>query len=143
MDDFFFAPEMMAFAVPYDEVPTLPPEGARAALGSAVGLAISAIAASVWSKTVNQTWNFNADADRRRRWGLAGVTLVAATAGASIAARRGTKRSAGIGAALGTMLGQVPVIWDPSIANTHPVLTNVWQYGMPVAGALLGVNVTR
>lgn len=45
-----------------------------------------------------------------------------------------------IGTSLGVLVGQAPLFWDPFLIKRYPVMGNIWQYGVPIGGALLGVN---
>lgn len=118
------------------------PTGGRAALGAAAGLSFAMLAAAAWAKLEHDQWDPNIPT-RRARWGLAGAWLLGATAGASVAARPGTRYAAAVGTALGVVVTQVPLILDPAFVNNHPILGNIWQYGVPIAGAVLGVNAVN
>lgn len=119
------------------------PIGARAALGAGAGLGVAALGVAAWSRLARGTWRYDTFDTRPARWRSTGVHAAAATLGTAIAAPSGTKLASTIGTTLGVMLGQLPFILDPHLLLRHPALGNIFQYGMPIAGALVGANVVR
>jgi hypothetical protein len=129
------------------------PVGGKAALGAAVGVGLAALAAMAWSKLEHREWDPNRLADpppgsiiapvERTRLYLALLGLTGASVGAFIGAKENAKRAAAIGAALGVAISQGTFVIDPKFPIIHPILGNVWQTLLPVAGALLGANLVK
>ena len=116
------------------------PSGGRAALGTAAGLSFATLAAAAWSRLQEETWDPDPYPTRRSRARFAGILLAGSTVGAIVGSQKGTRKAAVVGGALGIVVSQIPLILDPAFVTRHPVLGNIWQYGLPVAGAVLGVN---
>ena len=127
----------------YEEFETeleINPKGGRAALGVVAGLGLATFAASAWARLERDTWRVNEIGSSSVRLKLAGVYLVAGAIGAGLGARPGTRMGAVVGTALGVIAAQAPILWDPFLIKRYPIMGNIWQYGVPIGGALLGVN---
>ena len=138
-EEFMYYEEYAEFAVCNPE-PEINPKGGQAALGVAAALGIATFAAAAWARLQLDTWKVNAIGSPSTRRKLAGAYLVAGGIGAGLAARPGTRAAAVIGTTLGVIVAQAPLLWDPFLIRRYPVMGNIWQYGVPIGGALLGVN---
>ena len=119
------------------------PVGGRAVLGTATGLSIAALGAAAWSRMTRDSWRIDTAATPSTRWKVAAAHAAAAGLGTAVAAEPGTKTASTVGAVVGTALGQLPFLIDPLLLVRHPILGNIWQYGLPLGGALFGANVVR
>lgn len=119
-----------------------PPVGGRAVLGVAGALGLATLGAAVWSRLEKKTWLVNRIGTTDVRLKLAGAQLLTATIAAGVAARPGQRKGTIIGTALGVVAGQIPLLVDPFMVKRHPIMANIWQYGLPIGGALLGANAT-
>ncbi len=124
-----------------DDIPMNNPlSGGRVGVGTAAALGFATLAAAAWSRIQRKTWKVNEIGDHKIRLKLAGAYLLTGMLGAGLAARPGTRRAAVVGTAVGVVAAQAPLIWDPFLIKRHPIIGNIWQYTLPVAGAVLGVN---
>lgn len=120
------------------------PVGGRAALGTLAGLGIATLVGAAWARIERDTWFVNRIGERDVRMKLAGGQLFLAPIGAASLARPGTRLAAGIGAAVGVVAGQMPLLLDPMLVQRFPILGNLWQYTVPIGATLLAINaVTR
>lgn len=125
------------------------PVGGRAALGATVGMAAVSIAAMAWSRLSYKQWDPNRLESglmiqpRQARAVLAGAAAIGAAGGAALMARDGYKKAAAIGAVLGVAISQVPFFMDPGFPVRHKIIGNIWQIGLPIAGAVLGANAVK
>ena len=123
--------------------PPLPPpaRGARAALGTAAGLGVGALAAAAWARLEYGVWDPNKLTTREHRLKIAGMLVAGSILGTSMGARAGTRAKAVTGAIIGNVVAQIPALLDPALIRNNPIIGNIWQFGLPLAGAVIAVNL--
>lgn len=131
-----------------------PAEGGRAGLGVVGGITMASFAAAAYMTLTNK-WD-SVVSPRKAQIGEALLFSAAAPAGAALGALPGSRRAAAIGALTGVLIAEVPlVIWPHLVREGNRmgeafalrpgrrILGWAWTIGIPVIGAIVGVNVAQ
>ena len=131
-----------------------PAEGGRAGLGVLGGITMASFAAAAYMTLANK-WDAVVS-PRRAQIGEAVLFSMAAPAGAALGAMNGYRKAAAIGALTGVVVAEIPLVIWPHLVREggrmgeaftlrpgRRILGWAWTIGVPVLGAIIGVNVAQ